>query len=1127
MIEAVRALEPLETLKAFNNAIIAIRVYPASAPQITTAVERSYKMLKQYLLQRGPFAIAVDGTESWLCNQLLAAEKVQSIANLVVYRQLQLLNRKRLVIPPGFDRQALKIILTVFAAKVDTIKEEGGGREFIRRLQLDMFFPEEDGQAAVAETAGAAEKKVDAAETVRVRRDFLEYLLGRNRNRNTAQELIDMMRQPDDGGRIAAAGLLLVAQDCQKRKSLGPSPALPVFFNNANRLISPAAKEKVALVAANLLLQHSKPLALCLLLSQQFATDFGEAVFTALTRQMPVELYGEIVKWLRNRLAQAELGLPGSAPAVAFISAAVERLQATAKGRQYLGHRQAMKMLADGESERRQQRTEAGLIALRQGKMSPLQSTEVTDSLPAAVARMIREGQDDQVIPLLRTLVEQAEQGQDSMKRRLTGSIALIGESLVGAGRWDLLELLAEPLQQWLEQADEADGLYEKSAQVLYALFLQCLEIGSFDRGDQILAIFYRIRSGALAKPPEVKTLIGRVQDRSTNLVLLSRLLDQCLAAPTDEGLSRRLVLQGPLASRYMVNVLIRTEKVEDRIKIIDLLTYGEQFLAPILTEKLAEPMPWYGKRNLLKLLAETGDEEHLVQVYPFLRHEDLRVQREAFLCIYRISGSDRKAALLHALTEAGENLKQQIVRALQPYVDLEVVQGLALIIEEREHYSAEVRDGLLVSVCRTIGHCPHPDALVVIRDFLALRHKRAGKKIDLRVWLAAEAAEAEIVAALQDEKRRQTQVQHLRRQVLHHTNQVDQRGPLAPRSITGFGEEEEDIRRLVERGSTIQAQGQLLDLLARMARQRRFGQAEQLREWLISIDPHNLGDSIRAAEIIEQEKEAAIDKGHLEIWAALSDRLTTEEFSTLYHSLSLRRYSNEEIIAQKGDNQTALFFINSGRVKVFYPEKRSEILVKTMGKGEILGTGTFFEVSVWTLSAASLGRSEIASLDYESMQGWRETHPGIEAKLRDFCQRFETVDEFFRHSNQDRRRSERFKREGKVVAALLDDRGKDSGVRSRGSLIDLSLEGVSFCQRLSSKSNARLLLGRELRCGLVRPEDDGLVAELTGTVVAVRPYNLVDNEYSVHLDLRQPLAEGLLAEFLGKLKSGHGHGAA
>ncbi len=96
---------------------------------------------------------------------------------------------------------------------------------------------------------------------------------------------------------------------------------------------------------------------------------------------------------------------------------------------------------------------------------------------------------------------------------------------------------------------------------------------------------------------------------------------------------------------------------------------------------------------------------------------------------------------------------------------------------------------------------------------------------------------------------------------------------------------------------------------------------------------------------------------------------LTSEEFSAVYYALTNKHFKNEEIIVEQGDIQTSLYLINSGKVKLFFREEGDEILVKTLEAGEIFGTTVFFESSVWTLSVASVGITEIAILKRNKFQ--------------------------------------------------------------------------------------------------------------------------------------------------------------
>jgi CRP-like cAMP-binding protein len=318
-------------------------------------------------------------------------------------------------------------------------------------------------------------------------------------------------------------------------------------------------------------------------------------------------------------------------------------------------------------------------------------------------------------------------------------------------------------------------------------------------------------------------------------------------------------------------------------------------------------------------------------------------------------------------------------------------------------------------------------------------------------------------------------------------------------RVITGLPQEQV-VRSLLARGDKETAGKRLLELIERAARLRNFVQAEKLRDWLIEIDSTALGLIVLAAEIIDREKIAAINKGPLEIWSGLYDILTTDEFSAVYDALKHKTYENEEIIVNQGALQGSLFFINSGKVKLYFGDQGSEVLIDTLGKGQIFGEGAFFEASVWTISVAAVGRSEISVLKLDALQQWTEDFPGLGAKLQAFCKKFEKIEDFIKRTANDRRQYKRYRIAGRATTTLLDDRGRSIGTGFMAELRDISEGGLSFLLRISQKENARLLLGRKMLLQLPEGMKATQGITLAGDILAVKNTYAVENDYSLHM---------------------------
>ncbi len=1114
MTEAIRQQECLNALKTFNNSIVTIRLYPANAPQIANAIERGYKTVKQYLRQYGDLTFAIRGNEPELCGEILDSQALLSISNLIVFRHLTLLQTNRLRISPGLDRATFKKILEVFSAKVDQIRQEGGGWAFITRLGLTRNFADPNADDEDAEAAVEAGFVADAhGSELEVRKEFVDVLLGREQRSAIVVELRTILADPAAGAPVPAAAMLGVLEGMVQKKLFVTSSALEQILENCGRLINSERARTLVDETAAILLKKAELPSIALLMCQDLRQEIGKLLRGALEQRISIDLFGLVIVELRQAATRLRQTQSPDSRQLQFVVGATERLLASPKGKQFLGQEKAKSIIEAGERTRRARRVEAGVKSLLQGSDEVLQSEEFNKHLPLVLQKMEAEGMEREIRAVLAKVAEYFLQADGNGRDKIISSLAQIAENLATANRFALLQIIYEPLLFWLKNSENGDFIYEKVCQALYGLMSESWRSGEFAIGDEILSILYQIRSGAIRRPAPVRAIIGRAQDKGLDRALMKQLLDQCLAVPKDEVLSRRLILQGPIATRFLVDSLIHTEESKDRVKIIDLLTYGEQFLPAILLEKLAEPMPWYGKRNLLKLLGDTGSTEHLEVVFPFLQHEDLRVQREAFICLYKISGKRRKEVLLRALNECGETMKLQVVRALMPFGDAEVASGLAQVLEEHRFYSEELRDALLANVCHAVARCPHQHAEKILQKFIALRNDRTARKIGVNVWQAAEEALELVYEAQQDERQLKAKAGQLRKSLLTKVGTGKTVGN-GRRLITGLGEERA-IRELLDGGDREKAKQQLLDLISRTARLRRLSQAEQLREWLIEIDSLALGDILRAAEIIELARNAAVDKGHAGSWSELFDMLTTEEYNTFYHALEHRRFQDEENILKKGSVQNALYFINSGKVKLYHRDKDREVLVTTLGSGQVLGTGSFFDATVWTFSASALGQVEVSVLAFEKMKLWSEKYPELEPKIRDFCRKFDGADKLFQEGTHERRKYERYPTPAlRLAITLLDESGK-GGVAADGELADLSRGGGSFFMQISKRENARLLLGRSLRLTLPIEQPAGRPITFSGVIVAVRAHRAMENEYMVHVGFDSVLDNDVIQQIL------------
>ncbi len=1088
----------IDALKSFNNIIVTSRLYPPDAPQVATAIERAYKNIKSYVRLNSELTFSFNGEILYLNGQPLTQDILDLFPNLVIYRQLRLLGPSNLVISSEVDSFAFSQLVSVFNASVEKIKNEGGGLEYITSLGLASYFPDNVFEGDEKEAPVDRSDSIHPRKLAKVRPELVACLFGKDNRPVIKAELQKKMAGTETAIDILAACVASILRDIQKKKMIIASENFPLMQEQASILIEEKNRKDVATGLAKVLIENLKAPALAVLLAQEYPNVFAGAVHDGLIAFLTTEQLAGIMIIYREQIEKARRAEGNSSSQVQFLGKALLLLMNSEKGKHFLRTEKAKNLIHEGERERRKRRLEAGIKGFLQGKTSLLKSEEFVEYLPAAIRQIQEKTGTPDLALLLNSMIAAFRDGSEEVKQSLLKSIVAISENFIADNQWGLVDLILEPLMEEVRKGVFGEVLLEKTVTLLQLVMQESWQAGENNRGDGILNLFHQIRSGEIPHSASIKAIVAKVQDRGIRRTNLPGLLDECLASPKDESLRFRLILQGPVVLRFLIEALVKAEKASARLQIIDLLTYSPSFLPSVVHERLQEHMAWYGKRNLIKLLGETGKEDDAESILPYLQHDDFRVQCEAFLTLYKISGKNRKRMLQRALEESSEPIKVEIIGALANFCDLEVAGRLSELLMSHQQFSEKNRNDLLLQLLETLSRCPYQPAYKGISEFLQTKGQRATRKIPEQIWSAAEKALKFLHNELHEIRKTYVQATKLRKTALKQAAKMSKKVN-AQHVITGLPQEQA-VRTLLSRGDKTAAAEQVLELIERVARQRNFAQAEKLKEWLVEIDSTALSQILQAAQIIDREKIASIDRIHLEIWGDLYDVLSTDEFSTVFHALKNKKYKNEEIIISQGALHGALFFINSGQVKLYFSENGSDVFVKTMGRGEIFGADAFFEASVWTISASSVGTSEISILKLNALQEWIDAYPGLESKLYDFCKRSEKIKDLIQRSSCDRRLYKRYRISGRNVITLLDDQGRSTGTSFNVELFDISEGGFSCLVKISQKENGRLLLGKNMQITLpgVGESGDGVI--LAGNILAVKKTYAVEHDYSLHI---------------------------
>jgi signal-transduction protein with cAMP-binding, CBS, and nucleotidyltransferase domain len=179
---------------------------------------------------------------------------------------------------------------------------------------------------------------------------------------------------------------------------------------------------------------------------------------------------------------------------------------------------------------------------------------------------------------------------------------------------------------------------------------------------------------------------------------------------------------------------------------------------------------------------------------------------------------------------------------------------------------------------------------------------------------------------------------------------------------------------------------------------------------------------------------------------------------------------------------------------------------LKVIEQGEIFGAETFFDASVWTVSASALRRSEISCLPLSTTVDWHGEYPALESKLQSLAERYGQIQDSLEELKKSRREHKRYQVEGTVTVTVQEEDRSSEGLQMKGEMADVSAGGASYHVRISSKKNARVLLGREVLVQIPCRSARNKQLSVKGILMTVRSLYSMTNDYSAHIRFKNIL---------------------
>lgn len=309
-----------------------------------------------------------------------------------------------------------------------------------------------------------------------------------------------------------------------------------------------------------------------------------------------------------------------------------------------------------------------------------------------------------------------------------------------------------------------------------------------------------------------------------------------------------------------------------------------------------------------------------------------------------------------------------------------------------------------------------------------------------------------------------------------------------------------------------------LYDGIARYVNQKKFREAEGLRNQLMKIAPMALSEIFSTGELIEQKKTMSMDAERIQPWASLYDNFNPSETVAFYYALSDMDAKADIPLFSQGEFDDKLYFVLSGQLKLSYydTELGRHFSYGDLRKGDVAGSDAFFSLSCHTVTLTPVVDSQLLYLEKSAYDSLIAENPAFESKLRRFFDEHAKTCNLTNKRGQARRVHKRYPVSLNAQVQMSDPDGK----RILGKeiinvkTVDISAGGLCYVVQNLKKHEAEKLHQQWVAIN-VQYKKDHLFQELKVLARIVSLKLLPFEECSIHVKFKKLVDEKKILEMV------------
>ncbi len=709
MTASATLAETIDAMVGMNAAIKNMRLYPSTSDMIIKAIDRVFQSFDE-ILKKEQTILFAESERNLLINEQPLSESDQKKPQVVAFLNLMLnFGIKSLEFKAGLDADEIKVILDILSQKPKDIETQGGLQQLAEKENLPHIIFDQKVYVAVDKD----QKVINGAGLID--EDIIKYIVGdETASEIDLNEAMEMAKDTDWVARIFQTGLSHI-KESKKSSNKELSDLLIEMLTALDRISDKPGQDIISQHVAGSIATMEESV-IGNLLVHSIEGVLGGSLLEHIINQLDDQKFEKLALTLKRMGGNI---VDEDTPDMKPVDRAYTFLMTSKKGTQLKDKIDSKIAREKKQAQKKRTKLKEELIKVIKGDTTPFLDSHVMEQLPGAVRKLFSYNNEKGAVSIIEQTSQALFNETTDIRDNASQALGIILDDLEAMGRLDIMLNVSHDIIRWMKTDTQGTPSITQLFICLGNLASKLLQDGRFSDCNHILETLNLISTFKLKRSAEIQEIASIVSEQIADKNTIKLLLETY--TKNENAVKKQVIyslaLLGGMALISLLKILKVSEDTYQRGDIIKIISKIGHLDPMILVEEIKQGGPWYYLRNLLLIMGNIGNKEHLAVLKPFLTHNDFRLQKEAVNSIIKLDTTAGSEMLLSVLPTLNDGLKLEIIPKFGKMKLISAVSPLVEMLKTKSTENQKVKPQIDEQICIALGKIGSSEAVPVLKE--------------------------------------------------------------------------------------------------------------------------------------------------------------------------------------------------------------------------------------------------------------------------------------------------------------------------------------------------------------------------------------------------------------------------